>query len=240
MKFFIRKSGDRGRTHLDWLSSWHSFSFARYYDAKHMFFGALQALNDDTIEPMNGFGMHAHNDMEIITVVLAGELEHEDDMENRGFLQAGDVQVMSAGTGVMHAEFNSSKDKSLELLQIWIRPSELNLAPRYDQRHVDFLSWSNEWRIVVSGDKGSDTLYINQDAYLSIGSFREGVRFSYEPKNKKNGVYIFVVEGEVSIEEKTISSRDAIAMTDVEKIQATALTDLRVVCIEVPLEDRNS
>ena len=236
MKFFIRKAGERGHTQLDWLSSWHSFSFGRYYDPKHMFFGALQVLNDDVIAPMNGFGMHAHNDMEIVTVVIKGELEHEDDMETNSILKEGDIQVMSAGTGIMHAEFNHSKSDTLELFQIWIRPRELNTPPRYDEKHIDFLSWSNEWRVVVTGEQNTDSLWINQDAYLSLGSFKKGTKFTYEPKSNKNGIYFFVIHGSVQVQNQSLDPRDAMAMTDTEKIDSIALSDARVLCIEVPLE----
>ena len=189
----LHKSTDRGIGDLAWLKSRFSFSFARYYNPDRRGYGKIRVLNDDIIEPDRGFGMHPHEDMEIITIVTKGVLEHKDNTGNSGLLRSGEVQVMSAGSGIMHSEINHSKTDRLELFQIWIETKEKGIDPGYDQREV--VIRDNKLELVVSGDKNDDRLYIHQDAKISLGRFEKGESFEYEVGNGKNGVFIFVIEG---------------------------------------------
>jgi len=226
------KSSGRGRTHLEWLDSWHSFSFGDFYDENMMQFGALRVLNDDTIAAGKGFGSHPHDNMEIISIGIEGELAHRDSIGNEKVISSDEIQVMSAGTGVVHSEYNHSKTHPARFLQIWITPREQGISPRYDQKK--FKLEKNVLAEVVSGKIG-DSLFINQDASLFLGEIEKGKKLRQSLK-KGNGAYIFLIEGKIKVEEETLSRRDALAVWDVKEISIAALENSRILLIEVPME----
>jgi len=230
----VHKSKDRGVTKIDWLDSKHSFSFGEYYNEKANGFGDLLVLNDDIIQPNRGFGVHPHNNMEIISIILEGVLQHRDNMGNIGRIQKNEVQVMSAGTGVRHAEVNPSPTEKVNLLQIWIQPSERDVKPRYDQKQ--YILKKNTLTTVVSGKKDKTRLYIHQNASLSLLDLQKGKKNSYT-LSVGRGVYIFVVDGTVVIEKEKLDVRDAIALSDTKKIEIEATKDAEILLIEVNLKN---
>jgi redox-sensitive bicupin YhaK (pirin superfamily) len=234
MKTVIHRAGDRGRGDYGWLTTRYSFSFTDWYDPARTGFGRLLVINDDRISPDNGFGMHQHRDMEIITIVMKGTLTHKDSMGNVGTVGAGEVQVMSAGTGVAHSEYNASSTEALELFQIWILPKELGIAPRYAQAHIGATS-NKQFTVLVGPEGTKEGLGINQDAFISKVVLEEGKDFSYSLHAEGNGSYVFVVSGSVEIEGEALFARDAagISEADALKIVATAQTELLI--IEVPM-----
>jgi len=181
MKTVIHRAGERGHADHGWLNAHHSFSFAGWYDPSKIHFGMLRVLNDDIVAPGEGFGMHPHNDMEIITIILRGALEHKDSMGNGSVIRPGDVQVMSAGTGVMHSEFNPSKDEEVNLFQLWIFPKEKGITPRYDQKSFDASERKNKVQRVASGYQENGELYIHQDAAISLAHLEKGKRNIFPP-----------------------------------------------------------
>ncbi|MFZ2832149.1 MAG: pirin family protein, partial [Minisyncoccia bacterium] len=214
MKTILHKASSRGIAEHGWLHSRFSFSFAEWYEPTRMGFGVLRVINDDVIDAHSGFGKHPHRDMEIITIVTEGAVSHEDNMGNIYEVPAGDVQVMSAGTGVLHAEFNKG-DTTLKLFQIWITPREKHLAPRYDQRSFGVVK-KNEVELLVSGDLNTDALYINQDAYISRVFIEVGNSVQYSLYNSKNGAYIFVIRGRIHVADYDIGDRDALGVWNTE------------------------
>lgn len=235
MKKVIHRASGRGHASHGWLDAHHSFSFANWYDPEKIHFGMLRVLNDDIISPGKGFGMHPHNDMEIVTIILNGSLEHSDNMGNGSVIQTGDVQVMSAGSGVMHSEFNPSPDKSASLFQLWIFPKEKGIKPRYDQKSFDASERKNKIQTVASGFKTIGDLYIHQDASISLASIEAGNTINYSLNADKNGVYVMVVNGTVEIDGETLNKRDAIGLTDVNKFDISGSSDSELLLIEVPL-----
>jgi hypothetical protein len=235
MKKVIYKSSERGKTELGWLHSLHSFSFGGYYNQDKMGFGLLRVLNDDTVEPGEGFGTHPHNNMEIISIVLNGALEHKDSMGSGSVIYNGDVQVMSAGTGVTHSEFNHSKTELVKFLQIWIIPNERNIKPRYDQKHFDFKNLKNEIITVVSGEISDSKMFIHQNAAISIGSMEKGKELSYKNLYRENGIYLFVLEGSINLDNELLNERDAIGLYDTDGINFSASSNTNFIIIEVPL-----
>lgn len=231
MKFLIHKAEDRGAGEHGWLSTRYSFSFANWYEPSRMGFGALRVINDDRIAGKNGFGAHAHTDMEIITIVLSGTLTHKDSMGNTGTIQAGEVQVMSAGTGVVHAEFNDA-DEELTLFQIWILPDRKGHEPRYAQR--DFGNESKE-TLLVAPLGHEDALGIHQDAYITRLMLEAHEAHEYRIQKEGNGLYVLVVEGEIVVGGETLGKRDAIAFEDSETIGVKAASGAQLLLIEVPL-----
>ena len=227
----IQRSSQRGKTTLDWLDSRHSFSFGDYYNPKRRNFGALVVQNDDIIQPSSGFGVHPHRNMEIITVMLEGTLKHQDSMGNTGIIQAGEVQVMSAGTGVEHAETNHSKKERVHLLQIWIQPRVQNLTPRYEQKK--FVLEKNKLNLLVSDSRSKDSLMIAQRAKLLRGVFDAGQTILYEPQHE-NGVYVFVISGKIHSGKEILEFGDALA-TD-EKVELMVNMKADIIVMEVPLQ----
>ena len=228
MKKEIYKAEERGKADHGWLQSRFSFSFADYHDPSRMGFGKLRVLNDDIIAPDGGFGMHPHDNMEIVTIILQGALEHEDDMGNKGIIKRGEVQRISAGSGITHSEVNASKEKT-NLLQIWIETKEQDIKPSYEQNRYEVKK--NEIKTIVSGKKIKNTLYIHQDAYFSIGKFEKNKSTEYTLKTKM--AYIFVIEGNVEIEKKQLSRRDAIGISETDKINITAKENSEFLIIEI-------
>src|SRR6195952_706652 len=195
MKKTFHPANERGHNDIGWLKANFSFSFGPYYNPEKVQFGVLRVLNDDIIAGGAGFGTHPHDNMEIITIPLSGALEHKDSMGNIGVIKSGEVQVMSAGSGVTHSEYNHSQTEAANTLQIWLFPKERNIKPRYDQKNFNELLSPNQFTTLISPDKSEDTLWINQDATFSLGDFELGQKIDYTVKTPGNGVYIFVIEG---------------------------------------------
>lgn len=236
MKTILHKAATRGHANHGWLDSWHTFSFAGYYDPQRMHFGALRVLNDDTVSAGMGFGTHPHDNMEIISIPLLGELEHQDSMGNKQVIKQGDVQVMSAGTGIQHSEKNRNHDQEVRFFQIWVFPKERNIAPRYDQKHFSEEEKKNTLLTVVSPLGSNDPgVQIHQDAWFSLGNLDKDLRLSYELHSKKNGVYVFLIEGEASINGERLQRRDGLAVTDTGSLSIEAHSDASILVMEVPV-----
>ena len=234
MKINIIKSNQRGLSELDWLYSRHSFSFSNYYDSKRIGFGVLKVLNDDIIAPSKGFGSHHHDNFEIVTIVLEGALEHKDSMGNKGIIKANEIQRMSAGTGIMHSEFNPSKKDKVHLLQIWIEPKENNIKPSYEQKNF-FKLKINEFTSVVSGIRNNNSVYIHQNAYFSLGNFDADKEINYKLHNVKNGIFLFVIEGEINIENNLLKEGDTAEIQETSKVNFMTKKESKIIIIEVPL-----
>lgn len=230
----MHKADSRGHANHGWLDSHHTFSFANYYDPQRMNFGVLRVLNDDIIAGGRGFGKHPHENMEIISIPLYGDLEHEDSMGNREVIKEGEVQAMSAGTGIFHSEYNKNPDKEVHLLQIWILPKKRNIEPTYSQISLKSEDRKNKLQLIVSPDDDSGVT-INQDAWFNITELDTGNSLQYKLKDPKNGVYIFVIEGDVSVNEQKLNRRDGLGIQEVESIDIKADTQTKVLLMEVPM-----
>ncbi len=235
MKKILQRANERGHADHGWLNAHHSFSFASWYDAAKVHFGMLRVLNDDIVAPGEGFGSHPHNDMEIITIIFEGALEHKDNMGNGSVIKPGDVQVMSAGTGVMHSEFNPSKTERVNLFQLWIFPKEKGIKPHYDQKTFSTADRINKFQPVASGFKKDGALYIHQDALLSLSDIEKGKTISYNMAKAGNGAYIMVINGKVEVEGETLSRRDALGIYETESFTIKALEDSQLLVIDVPM-----
>ena len=234
MQKILHKADTRGVAEHGWLHSRFSFSFAEWYEPTRMGFGALRVINDDVIEPATGFGMHPHKDMEIITIVTQGAVTHSDDLGNTGLVQAGEVQVMSAGTGVVHSEYNNSPDTPLKLFQIWIEPKSKNIPPRYEQ--CTFVAPKpNCIQELVSPIGSKRRLTINQDAFISHVTMTDGASVDYTVKVSGNGVYFFVIDGAFSIADELLGSRDALGVSEAPSVRIQCSSAGTLLCIEVPL-----
>ncbi|MFD0752139.1 pirin family protein [Mucilaginibacter calamicampi] len=235
MKTVFYPANERGKSDHGWLKANFSFSFASYYDEDKIHFGALRVLNDDIIAGGMGFGTHPHDNMEIITIPLSGALEHKDSMGNIGVIHAGEVQVMSAGTGVRHSEYNHSKTESANTLQIWLFPRERNVEPRYDQKDFKASFKQNQLTTLVSPDKDGSALWINQDATFSMGSFDGGRQINYTITRPENGAYIFVLEGAVEINGQILNAKDAIGVSEAGSVVFDSRENTRLLIIDVPM-----
>ena len=235
MKTIFHAASSRGHADHGWLNAHHSFSFANWYDPSRINFGMLRVLNDDIVAGGQGFGTHPHNDMEIITIILDGALEHKDSMGNGSVIKPGDVQVMSAGTGVMHSEFNPLKDKATNLFQLWIFPKENGIKPRYDQKTFDVADRKNKIQTVASGFKTGDELYIHQNAAISLANLEKDRILNYELKDKNNGAYIMVINGNLDVEGTQLGKKDAFGVWETEKITLKAGESTEIIIIEVPM-----
>jgi redox-sensitive bicupin YhaK (pirin superfamily) len=235
MKTEFQKASERGHADHGWLNTYHSFSFADFHNPEKVHFGMLRVLNDDTVAPGKGFGEHPHDNMEIVTIVLKGSLEHKDSMGNSSVIRAGEVQIMSAGTGITHSEFNASKTEEVQFLQIWVFPMERNIKPRYDQKFFQPDFRRNRFDCIVSPDGTNESMWINQDAYFSLGRYARGIHATYKVKKAGNGVYIFLISGKVSVVGKTLDERDAIALTETDKVSFVPATESEILVIEVPM-----
>ncbi len=235
MNTIIHRAETRGAANHGWLNSHHTFSFANYHNPERMNFGVLRVLNDDTVAAGMGFGTHPHDNMEIISIPLAGDLEHKDSMGNVAVIKEGDVQVLSAGTGVTHSEYNKNKDKEVKFLQIWVFPKTKNVTPRYDQVSIRDISKENEFYQVLSPNKDDQGVWINQDAWFHLGNFTKGSTNEYKIKKTGNGVYAFILEGAVEINGEKLSKRDGIGIWDTESITVKASENARVLLMEVPM-----
>ena len=236
MQKIIHRENDRGHVDFGWLKSAHSFSFGQYFDPEKINFGALRVLNDDQVESGQGFGRHSHDNMEIVSIPLEGILSHQDSMGNVHNIETGEVQIMSAGKGVKHAEFNGDQKKLVKFLQIWIIPNEMNLIPGYDQKSYLHLNRHNKFATIVSPDVSDpNTVHIHQDAYFNLADLDEGNTISYAVHSERNGIYLFVLEGKVEVAGETLSRRDAIGIYDSEKIEIAADYNTKLLLIEVPM-----
>ncbi|MEK9612388.1 MAG: pirin family protein [Flavobacteriaceae bacterium] len=235
MKKIYHSSQTRGEANHGWLQAKHSFSFANYFDPERIQFGALRVLNDDIIAPGMGFGMHPHDNMEIITIPLEGALEHKDSMDNIGFIEAGEIQVMSAGTGVYHSEYNKNKDQPINLLQLWVLPNQKNVSPRYDQKSIKELKKANAFYPIVTPDPKALGMWIHQDAWFHMGDFDQTTELNYTLNREGNGVYAFLIEGTANIEGEKLDKRDALGIWETDSIAIEADSQTRILLIEVPM-----
>lgn len=235
MNTVLHKADTRGQANHGWLNANHSFSFANYHNPERMNFGVLRVLNDDRIAGGKGFGTHPHDNMEIITIPLEGALAHKDSMGNSAVIQSGEVQVMSAGTGIYHSEFNNDSENDVKLFQIWLFPREKNVEPRYDQISIRDVEKQNEFYQILSPNPDDQGVWIHQDAWFHLGNFDEGKSANYSFNKKDNGVYLMVIEGEVEVNGQKLSTRDGFGIWDVENFDFKSNTKSRVLLMEVPL-----
>ena len=235
MNTVIHKANSRGYANHGWLESFHTFSFANYRNPERMNFGVLRVLNDDRVNPGMGFGTHPHDNMEIISIPLEGDLEHKDSMGNVAVIRQGDVQVMSAGTGITHSEYNKNRDKEVRFLQIWVFPKVRNVEPRYDQISIRDIETKNSFYQVLSPDPNDQGVWVHQDAWFHLGNFDSGKSDRYEIKKTGNGVYAFVLEGEIELNGEPLSKRDGMGVWNTEAVEVKATADSRVLLMEVPM-----
>ncbi len=235
MKKTFHAAKTRGNANHGWLNANHSFSFANYHNPERMNFGALRVLNDDTIAAGMGFGTHPHENMEIITIPLEGDLEHKDSMGNIGVINEGEIQVMSAGTGIHHSEYNKNADQAVKVLQLWVFPKKQNVTPRYDQMSVRDLKKPNEFYQVLSPNSEDAGMWVHQDTWFHLGEFDVEKSLDYTIKKPGNGVYVFVIEGSFNVEGESLKKRDAIGIWDTETISFTAQSQSKVLLVEVPM-----
>lgn len=231
----LHKADTRGHARHGWLESYHTFSFANYYNPERMNFGVLRVLNDDTVAPSMGFSTHAHDNMEIISIPLEGDLEHKDSMGNVAVIRNGDIQVMSAGTGIRHSEFNKNTDKSVKFLQIWLFPNERNVTPRYDQLTLRAEDRKNRLQQILSPVPEDEGVWIHQDAWFHLGQLDKGVNLEYSMKKRGNGVYVFLLSGNALVDGTELKSRDGLGIWDVEKIRISAVEQSEILLMEVPM-----
>ena len=234
-KTVLHKADTRGHANHGWLDSKHTFSFANYYDPERVHFGALRVLNDDTIEGGMGFGKHPHDNMEIISIPLEGALEHKDSMDNVSIIEYGDIQVMSAGTGIFHSEYNKNRDKKGKFLQIWVMPNKKNVTPRYDQINLNIADRHNKLQQILSPSPDDEGVWIYQNAWFHLGQFDKGVSAEYTIKAKGNGVYAFILSGDVSINGQQLNNRDGFGVWDTDKISILVDSDAEFLLMEVPM-----
>ncbi len=234
MKSILQAADRRGHVSFGWLNSHHSFSFGNYHDPEKVNFGMLRVLNDDVITGGSGFGAHPHDNMEIVSVPLYGALEHKDSTGTNAVINQNDVQIMSAGTGIKHSEYNHYKDKEANFLQIWVFPKKRNISPRYDQKTFNPEERINRFQTVVAPDDDK-AVWINQDAWFSLAKLKSDFSTSYPIKKEGNGVYVFVLEGNVTVSGQSLFKQDAMGVWDVDALDITAHTDAEILLIDVPM-----
>jgi redox-sensitive bicupin YhaK (pirin superfamily) len=234
-KHIIHKADTRGNANFGWLNSYHTFSFGHYFEPSRTHFGALRVLNDDTVAAGMGFGTHPHDNMEIISIPLEGDLEHQDSMGNKTVIKHGDVQVMSAGTGVSHSEYNKNQDKQVKFLQIWVFPNKRNVTPRYDQITLHETDRRNKFQQILSPNANDEGIWIHQDAWFHLGKFDEGLSSTYNIKKEGNGVYAFIIDGEVNINGETLGKRDGMGIIEASELTVRANTKAEILLMEVPM-----
>ena len=235
MKTVVHPASERGGADFGWLKAKHSFSFGQWYDPLKVHFGALRVLNDDIVKGGGGFPAHPHDNMEIVTIPLEGSLAHKDSTGGFGEIKSGDVQIMSAGSGIRHSEFNASETTDVNLLQVWVFPKLANIKPRYDQKTFDESGRKNQWQVIVTPENNEGGLWINQDARFALADIEEGKELSYPVRFKGNGVYIFVIEGKINVGGHTLNRRDAAGVYDTDAVAVLATSAARVLAIEVPM-----
>lgn len=238
MKKIIHRANTRGHADHGWLNTHHTFSFGSYYDPTRTNFGMLRVLNDDIVTGGAGFGKHPHDNMEIVSIPLSGSLKHEDSMGNASVIKTDDVQIMSAGTGIMHSEFNPNHNEAVNFLQIWVFPKERNIEPRYGQKTFDPSGRVNQIQTVVSPDKEGEALWINQDAYFSLGNLQAGTDVTYDLKSTGHGVYVFTLSGNVEVAGEQLGKRDGLGIYEIDKLDIKATQNADILLIEVPMSSR--
>ena len=232
----LHKADSRGNANHGWLQSFHTFSFANYYNPERMHFGVLRVLNDDTVEAGMGFGTHPHDNMEIISIPLEGDLEHKDSMGNLAVIKHGDIQVMSAGTGIYHSEYNRNKDQQVKFLQIWVFPNKRDVTPRYDQLTLDIKDRSNKLQQILSPNPEDAGVWIHQVAWFHLGRFDQGVKTEYSLKREGNGVYAFVLKGSFEILGQTVNQRDGLGLWEIKSFDLKATSpDSEILLMDVPM-----
>lgn len=232
----LHKANSRGHANHGWLDSHHSFSFANYYNPDRMHFGVLRVLNDDRVDAGMGFGTHPHDNMEIISIPLEGDLEHKDSMGNTAVIKKGDIQVMSAGTGIYHSEYNKNKDRLTKFLQIWVYPNKKNVTPRYDQITLNEADRHNKLQQILSPNANEEGVWIHQDAWFHLGKFDKDFTTDYKLKKSGNGIYAFVIKGDINIGNIQLNERDALGIWNTSEISIIANTqDAELLLIEVPM-----
>ncbi len=235
MKTIFHPASDRGHANFGWLDSHHSFSFGHWYNPEKLHFGALRVLNDDVVRAGAGFGTHPHDNMEIVSIPLSGALAHKDSTGTSKVINTGDVQIMSAGSGISHSEFNASQKDAVNFLQVWVYPKLRDIKPRYDQKTFDAAGRKNQWQTVVSPDESDAGVWINQDARFSLASLETGRELSYINKFSGNGVYVFVMDGEVEVAGNKLGKRDAIGISETDTVTIKAISNASLMLIEIPM-----
>lgn len=235
MNTVLHKAETRGHANHGWLDTHHTFSFANYMNPDRMHFGNLRVLNDDIVDGGMGFGTHPHNNMEIISIPLSGDLEHKDSMGNVAVIKQNDIQIMSAGTGIYHSEYNKNTDNKVNFLQIWVFPKQKNIEPRYDQITLEAADRDNKLQQIVSPGKDSAGVWINQDAWFYLGSLKKGFTTNHKLNLKGNGIYAFVINGNVTISGQALNKRDGFGVWDTDAIDITADSDAELLLMEVPM-----
>ncbi len=236
MKTTLYKSDSRGHANHGWLNSYHTFSFANYHNPERMNFGAMRVLNDDTVAAGRGFDTHRHLNMEIVSIPLSGDLEHKDSMGNETIIREGDIQVMSAGTGISHSEYNKNTDQEVKFLQIWIQPNTRPVEPRYDQIKINEAGLKNDFVQILSPNKKDEGVWIYQNAWFHMGEFTEETTLIKSLNGTNSGLFIFVLEGSVHAAGEQLARRDAIGISQVDKVEITAQSDSKLLLIEVPMD----
>ena len=235
MHTILHTSGSRGDANHGWLHSKHSFSFASYYNPEKIHFGVLRVLNDDFVAAGMGFGLHPHDNMEIISIPLEGDLAHQDSMGNHTVIKHGDIQVMSAGTGVKHSEMNHNKDKPVKFLQIWVIPNKKDVTPRYDQITLNVEDRHNKLQQILSPNADDAGVWIHQNAWFHMGNFDKGFTTDYKIHDTKNGLYVFVLKGNITVGEQNLETRDGYGIWDFDSVKITADSDAELLLMEVPM-----
>jgi quercetin 2,3-dioxygenase len=233
----LHRADTRGLADHGWLKSRHTFSFANYYNPERMHFGVLRVLNDDIVSGGKGFGTHPHDNMEIISIPLAGDLEHRDSMQNVAVIRQGDIQVMSAGTGITHSEYNKNVDQEVRFLQIWMFPNQKGVKPRYDQIKLEESAMHNQFAQILSPSVDDAGVWVHQNAWFNLGQFDAGQQTTYTiHQPTTNGVYAFVIEGAATINGQSLQRRDGFGVWDISTLDIRADTDARILLMEVPMQ----
>jgi redox-sensitive bicupin YhaK (pirin superfamily) len=234
-KSILHLADTRGDANHGWLQSKHSFSFANYYNPERMHFGMLRVLNDDTVEAGMGFGNHPHDNMEIISIPLEGDLEHKDSMCNMTVIHEGDIQVMSAGSGIQHSEYNKNKDRVVKFLQIWVFPNQQNVMPRYDQMTLNKVDRKNKMQQIVSPNVDDAGVWIHQNAWFHLADFDQGTAVDYTFKSDGNGLYVFVLKGDLKVDDQPLYTRDGLGIWETNSVRITAHSNAEFLLMEVPM-----
>lgn len=235
MNTVLHKASTRGHANHGWLDTNHTFSFANYYNPERMHFGVLRVLNDDSVIGGKGFGKHPHDNMEIVTIPLSGDLAHQDSMGNSSVIKNGEVQVMSAGTGLFHSEYNANSDKAVKFLQIWLFPNRKNVKPRYDQISIKSISLKNDFYQVLSPSKDDQGVWIHQNAWFHLGDFEKEKTTHYQLKSPENGLYVFMIEGDATVENQVLNRRDGLGIWNTKNVKITASANSKILLMDVPM-----
>jgi quercetin 2,3-dioxygenase len=235
MKTILHAAASRGHANHGWLNSYHSFSFAHYHNPERLHFGALRVLNDDTVAPGMGFGQHPHDNMEIVSIPLSGQLKHRDTTGTEAIIRTGDVQIMSAGSGLEHSEMNGSRTEAVKFLQIWVFPKLKNIQPRYEQKYFDPSNRKNSLQVVVSPEKNADSIWINQDAWFSLSAPEKGHTINYTLHQEGNGVYLFMLTGKASVNGQSLDARDGMGISGTDAFSIEALENADILLMEIPM-----